>query len=215
LADGIFGVYTEHAVREFQQNAGISGDGIVGDSTFSAIGRLRHAWEGKNVLRTETLSTGFARAAEVLESRAVRLYGSDELAGNVAERISNLAMATTPASLVDCVRTLSDSPDDQTLTIRLTSESPQPREIDQASGVGISDHGEEDQIPQVVYDSDMTINARVATAVGLATELHPQIIIRICYPSVEEVVQGSLTMREEQHIAITLLDALCLAFSKE
>ena len=60
-SDGIFGAYTERAVREFQQNAGINSDGIVWDSTFSAILRLRHAWEGKDPLSTEARALGFAR----------------------------------------------------------------------------------------------------------------------------------------------------------
>ncbi|MDR1014996.1 MAG: peptidoglycan-binding protein [Coriobacteriales bacterium] len=47
VADGIFGVGTEGALREFQHNAGLGADGIAGDSTFSAIQRLRYAWEGK------------------------------------------------------------------------------------------------------------------------------------------------------------------------
>jgi N-acetylmuramoyl-L-alanine amidase len=39
--DGIFGERTERAIRDFQRNAGLVSDGIVGPTTLSALGRLR------------------------------------------------------------------------------------------------------------------------------------------------------------------------------
>jgi N-acetylmuramoyl-L-alanine amidase len=38
--DGLFGVETEHALREFQRNVGIPADGTCGPSTFKALDRL-------------------------------------------------------------------------------------------------------------------------------------------------------------------------------
>ena len=38
--DGLFGVETEHALREFQRNIGVSADGTCGPATFKALDRL-------------------------------------------------------------------------------------------------------------------------------------------------------------------------------
>ncbi|MDR1083156.1 MAG: peptidoglycan-binding protein, partial [Coriobacteriales bacterium] len=140
-ADGIFGAHTERAVREFQQNAGIGSDGIVGDETFSAIDRLRHAWEGKKQLVSEVGSLGFARAAEVLEHMPVRLCGTDEPSRRVAERISNLAMATTPASLVvDTPLVEPENEADRDLfTILLTTEADDATGASGTAGDGVLD----------------------------------------------------------------------------
>ena len=154
-SDGIFGAHTEQAVREFQQNAGLSSDGIVGHTTFSAIDRLRHAWEGKKLLSEGVQVLGFARAAEVLERTSICIYGTDELACSIAERLSNLAMATTSASRVACAVSLEQIPDDFTVRIQLTS-------ID-------AETDEQDSVPLVIYDNDATINARMATALNLIT----------------------------------------------
>ena len=232
IADGIFGAHTEQAVREFQQNAGIGSDGIVGHSTFSAINRLRHAWEGKKLLKYEARTLGFARAAEVLERTPICIYGEDELARRIAERISNLAMATTSASRVVCVQAKEQMANGFRLMIQLTTIEPNVPE--------------QDKIPLVVYDSDETINARMATALGLLSSRQRRIVVFIAvdfdkhYPdkvsgrtlggthdhvsgrtlggthdhipgeNADEVVSSS---SDEQHAAIALLDALCLSFS--
>jgi len=220
IADGIFGAHTEQAVREFQLNAGLSNDGIAGHSTFSAINRLRHAWEGKSPLRYETRALGFARAAEVLERIPICIYGTDELARRIAGRISNLAMATTQASRVTSVQPTEQTPDDSSLMIKLTTVGPAT--------------SEPTSIPLVIYDSDETINARMATALDLAATGKHRIVVFIAIvfsnndaDKEYEKNAGSSSCRisdgisgnalpspsDEQHAAIALLDALCLSFS--
>jgi peptidoglycan hydrolase-like protein with peptidoglycan-binding domain len=202
-ADGIFGGHTERAVREFQRNAGLGSDGIVGDSTFSAIERLRHAWEGKDQLATGTRPLGFARAAEVLESTPIHIRGIDCAARGVAERIANLALATTPGSLVVSAPPTEQLSDGPLLVFDLLSASANG-EGDEPGAAG------RDAVLQVVYDSDATINARMAIAIGLAAGTHPRITVLLACAAAEG---ESLSPREEQHAAIALLDALCLAFS--
>jgi peptidoglycan hydrolase-like protein with peptidoglycan-binding domain len=208
--DGIFGGHTERAVREFQHNAGIGGDGIVGDSTFSAIKRLRHAWEGKEGLAFEGQTLGFARAAEVLEGTAICIYGTDDATRGVAERISNLAQATTATSLVTSV----PSPE-------LVPTGPGPLLVIQLASLPAPDGAERQEpasqhpepagqvtVPQVIYDNDATINARMATAIRLTTGSRPRITVFMgLLPREGE----KLLVREEQHAAVVLLDALCLA----
>jgi len=220
IADGIFGAHTEQAVREFQQNAGIGSDGIVGHSTFSAINRLRHAWEGKKLLKYEARMLGFARAAEVLEKTPICIYGTDELACRIAERISNLAMATTSASRVVCVQAKEQTANGFKLMIQLTTVE--------------TDVPEQDKIPLIAYDSDETINARMATALGLLSSKQRRIVVHIAvdfdrfdpdripdrvscgahdHIHRENADEATPSSSDEQHAAIALLDALCLSFS--
>jgi peptidoglycan hydrolase-like protein with peptidoglycan-binding domain len=93
--DGIFGAFTERALREFQRNAGVSRDGIVGPNTVRAIVNLRHVWEGKDPRAHSAAVTAPARAAEVLERAEIVVIGDDETGRNVAKRLVNLAHATT------------------------------------------------------------------------------------------------------------------------
>lgn len=93
--DGIFGAFTEHAVREFQRNAGLTADGIVGSNTVRTINNLRHVWQGKDAPAHSEARTAPARAAEVLERVQLVVIGEDEVGRSVADRLVNLAHATT------------------------------------------------------------------------------------------------------------------------
>lgn len=96
--DGIFGGFTERATREFQRNAGLPADGIVGVNTVRTITNLRHVWEGKDSRSHSAAHVAPARAAEVLERTSVAVVGEDEVGARVAERLANLALATTASA---------------------------------------------------------------------------------------------------------------------
>jgi peptidoglycan hydrolase-like protein with peptidoglycan-binding domain len=199
LIDGIFGAYTEHAVREFQANVGLAADGIVGNSSFEAIERLRHAWHDKNALTSTPNPLGFARAAKVLEDTSICIFGVDNMARRIAERISNLALATTASSKVTSAQRLSQAPQDSMLMVGLSCPD--------TPGIDKPPHG----IPHVLYDSDDTLPARLRTAIESTPGKQQQRVM------VELITAGDnpqkLTTRQQQHHAIALLDAICLAYS--
>jgi|GEM_PF-1301297 len=120
-SDGIFGAHTERALRDFQLSVGITDDGIAGNTTFDAIERLRHAWEGKEPTSAEGAQMGFARAAEALEKMEACFYGLDEIGRGVASRIANLARATFEGAHVMSADTLEAFPPSNMLMVGVTS----------------------------------------------------------------------------------------------
>lgn len=98
--DGIFGAFTERAVREFQANAGLGVDGIVGDDTARAVENLRHSWQDKATGAHSAAQTSPARSCEGLTRREVVLSASDPRGVEVAERVLNLALANTATARV-------------------------------------------------------------------------------------------------------------------
>lgn len=98
--DGIFGPFTERAVREFQGNLGMPVDGIAGLDTARALRRLEHVWRGKDPASPVGLIPAPARPAEILRRVPLALGVADPCGRAVAERVANLARANEPAALV-------------------------------------------------------------------------------------------------------------------
>lgn len=96
--DGIYGTYTERAVRDFQKNVGQPADGIVGMETVRAVMNLRHIWEGKESRSPSSRKVEAARAAAVLAKADVCVCWLDEAGRLLAERVENLAKASLPDS---------------------------------------------------------------------------------------------------------------------
>lgn len=191
-ADGIFGAYTEDALRKFQMNMGLPTDGIAGAFTYRAIANLHHSWEGKSGPQ-DTVHMGFARAADVLESNALCLFGTDEFTRSVAARMSNLSLATNPASKIISAESLLVAPDSDMLLVHIVLSA------DQAS----------ENVPFVTFDPESTLALRLRSAIGAASTTPPR--ISICLPGTQWEDAGA--GRSAQHFAITLLDALCVALS--
>ena len=191
--DGIFGAFTELALRKFQLNLGLPSDGIAGAYTYEAIRNLHHSWEGKEAVHGSS-HLGFARAADVLEGNALCLFGTSEFTRSVASRMSNLALATNPASKIMSADSLLVAPDENMLLVHIVL--PEERTIE--------------HVPRVSFEDEDTLSLRLETAIGVADAASPSRI------AVE--LPGSMWMdagagRSAQHFAITLLDALCMALS--
>ncbi len=194
--DGIFGAYTEQALRHFQQNMGLPTDGIAGAYTFRAIRNLHHSWEGKPGPK-QIQHLGFARAAGVLESNELCLFGTDEFSRSVAARMSNLALATNPASKIMSADSLLVPPDDSMLLVHIV----------------VKPNKGSENVPLVTFDSEKTLALRLSSAIDAAkqaaTQTSPRIAVEL--PGVQWEDAGE--DRSAQHYAIVLLDALCSALS--
>ena len=193
--DGIFGAFTEDAVRKFQRNMGLPSDGIVGAYTFATLHNLEHSWQGKKPLNTP-LNLGFARASSVLEKNALCLFGTDDFTRGVASRMSNLGLATNPASKVLSADSLLVSPDETMLLVHLVLPG---------------EHVPIERVPRVSFVPDETLALRMAPAINAAyRKSWPRMILELPGTSWEDAGED----RSMQHYAITLLDALCSALER-
>ena len=192
--DGIFGAYTESALRKFQMNLGLFTDGIAGAYTFDALLNLHYSWEGK-ARALATAGLGFARAADVLESQAVCLFGTCEFTRSVASRMSNLALATNPASKVISADSLSVPPTEGMLLVHIV----------------LPESSVSPQVPCVAYEEEATLALRLGSALRAAHQGQGRIAVEL--PGETWIDAGA--GRSAQHFAITLLDALCSALSTQ
>lgn len=189
-ADGIFGAYSERAVREFQRNAGLPADGIVGVETVRAIAALRHVWEGKEPLAHSEARLAPARAAAVLSTVPFAIGGLDGTGERVSGRVVNLAMATSGDSKVVLVDRDGRPPENVRLVLRICG-----------SGTAPASPGR----PVVRAVTADTLLARLITAIAAAAGGCPEVTVEL-----GDAFSGG--EREEQRAAIALLDAVCLAF---
>lgn len=188
VPDGIFGTFTERAAREFQRNAGLAADGIVGHETVSALANLRHVWEGKEPLAHSAAQGGPARACEVLARHDVTLAVADALSASVAGRVVNLALATAASSRLT-VWDAEDGAAQGGLILRLSTDGTVPA-VPGVPQVRIA--GEKDDLPRLV--------AALSTAHGGCGEA-----------VIELDAAAASDEREEQRMAVAVLDALCTA----
>lgn len=190
--DGIFGAFTELALRKFQLNMGLPSDGIAGAYTYAAVRNLHHSWEGKRAVHTSS-HLGFARAADVLEHNALCLFGTQEFTRSVASRMSNLALATNPVSKIMSADSLLVPPDDNMLLVHIVL----PDELT-------------DGVPRVSFENEDMLSVRLATAIEAAEDAS---LARIAVELPGTVWENAGIGRSAQHFAIGLLDALCIALS--
>lgn len=195
IVDGIFGAHTERALREFQANVGIDPDGIAGSLTFDAIQRLQHVWKGKDATPHSAATIGFSRAAAVLEQTEICVFGTSACACQIASRISNLALATTQDSRVTSAESIKGAPSQTMLLIQIA--------LTPSKGTK--------GIPLVAFSDDGALAPRLQTAAKTVISVPRRIEISI--PDAYFADPTNSTPREQQHIAVTLLDAFCVAFA--
>jgi hypothetical protein len=187
--DGIFGAFTERAVRELQRNAGVPVDGIVGAETVRAVASLRHVWEGKEPLSHSAAHLSFARAADVLARTRLVVDGLDDAGMRVAARVINLAMATSDASRISWPPAGEVMETDTALVLRIC-----------AGGTACATPWR-----PVVSSAGEVLASRLMTAMAAVPDSCPDVVIELA----EEVAGDE---REEQRAAIAVLDAVCVVF---
>lgn len=193
--DGSFGPHTEAAVKQFQENVGIFADGMAFQDTFDAILRLQHVWTGKPADGPHPSgSMGFARAAEVLEDRALSIAADDAISRAVASRIWNLAGATTTRSGLKLIGDPNEVAETDDVVFLLTLSEPDAHS--RIANVDIAD--DPDALPQ-----------RIATAISSCSEKPAR--VRLELPGEASNYEGSFTADDAQTFAVQLLDAICTA----
>lgn len=187
--DGIFGPYSERAVREFQRSIGHPEDGIAGLETVRALFSLRHVWEGKDPHTPAVATATPSRRAEVLEGLEISIRAAEPDASDVAERVVNLASAAHPGARVRLVREVGwEEPADVLLV--LTAE---PEAVENLAVVQLG-------------EDSAGAGARLMTAFALTDE-----DCRIVVVDIGDLV--GTDERERQRRAVRLVDALCSALA--
>lgn len=188
--DRIFGPFTERAVREFQRNAGLIGDGIAGEDTLRAITALRHVWEGKDHRSHSAAHAAPVRSCEGLSRFPVVVSGLDEDGALIAARVVNLARAANPDALIEATGPDVDTGDGTALILRLCGH-----------GTAVAVTGQ----PIVRMQPGEDLVGRLLTAINSVKDKCVQVVVemeRSC-PDDEH---------EQQRMAVRLLDALCVIF---
>lgn len=188
--DGIFGSFTERALVEFQRNAGLPADGIAGDDTVGALMALRHVWDGKDASVHSAARPAPARAASVLERVPFAVTGLDAKGTLVAERIVNLASATSPAARCALVGPELEPKPDVVVHLQL-----------HAGGASVAAQG----CPVVRLGDRETLVPRLLTAVQQLRQGSREVVV--------DLTQSALEGEHDlQRAAVWLLDALCFVF---
>lgn len=185
--DGIFGAYTERAVREFQANVGLPADGIAGVDTVGAVDRLRHVWQDKSPHAPAALAVAPARAAQVLRRVSLAVVCTDECGRAVGERIANLALATEPAARISVCSDAADTGADIVLHVRCMGAAPQPG------------------LPVIVLASDGPSEGRFLAAFSVhGVEREAVVMVPETAAADEHAAQSS---------AVSVLDGVCAVLS--
>ena len=181
--DGIFGPFAERAVREFQINTGLPADGIAGPESVRALNNLRHVWGDKEPQAPMQLRQAPARSSGALAGYRIRVTPSGEPGSHVADRLANLASASTPDVLLSVGATSDDGAD---LELR----------------IGRQETGSTAEVPTVAAGDGGDALARRVEAALRSAARPPRAILVDVGTAVEDE-------RALQSIAVGLLDGLC------
>ena len=182
-ADGIFGAFTEGAVRDFQSNTGLGADGIVGPDTVRAIEGLRHVWSDKASRPPAELKAAPARSAAVLREVEVALV-ADGPSSALADRILNLALASEPLSRLSA----SDVGTPALVVELTTSRSGQGRTV-------------------TVREGGEALSRRLAVAVASVDPADPRVVVHVDRPAADEHALQALAVSLLDGLCVGLADA--------
>lgn len=194
--DGIYGIKTEAAVKEFQANVGINPDGIAFQDTFDAIKRLKHVWGDKTAKLTYSAHPSFLRAVSVIERVKIALVGLDPISRNIAGRIWNIAAASSEHAQFYLSSNAKQLEPDTEIVLEIGGEPANP-----SSGIA-----------NVVGDERDSLPARLTTARQSFIDIPAY--IRLVLEDANNY-DGSFTSADAQHHAVEILDALCRAFDAQ
>ena len=202
--DGLYGPHTEAAVREFQSNVGILADGIAFQDTFDAIERLHHVWSGKTASPEFSVPhMGLARAVDVLEGCLIFVGATDPIARSVANRMWNVACATTSEAQVVLVDSIeNETPEELADADLVLVVATAPLEADEQLPPGTVN---------IVVGEETGVLAQRLSASVAASESRPH-RVRIELAPLNRY-DGSVTARHVQTAAIALIDAVCAALA--
>lgn len=183
--DGIFGAFTERAVRDFQSNVAIAADGVVGPETVRALEGLRHSWAGRSAQPPSELRAAPARASAALKGVRVVLASGPSTA-DVAGRVANLAVASEPSAAF--VLTDAAAGGDAGLVVVLVTGDVRA-----------------DRVVRVSAEQDAPTEALAAAVVACVSDGAPMVVVLDDPPTDDRAVQA---------LAASLLDGLCLGLSR-
>lgn len=189
--DGIFGVFTERAVRELQANIGQPADGIAGPETVRAIQQLKHVWGDKDGFAPAALKVAPARAAEVLASAHAALRTLDEAGHEVGGRLVNLALAMQSDASLAILEPGDRVRDDMHVVLHLGAE------VGSAIRPGVP----------VVSAGDADVAALPARLVAALSRQSG------CREAGVQLAGIPAEERAMQRVAVALLDGLCAALA--
>lgn len=200
--DTIFGPETEQALRDCQENLLLTPTGILDDETLDAILRLRHVWEGKRGFLLEGKLPPFARSYEVLERASVCFFGNNESTRAIANRIANLARATTADAGIASAASLETVPGKDMLLIGLEQESSKSKAArEDTVGEGL---------PTVMLTRNPRFVQELTTAILQARDAQNRLTIVLAEQSLELADQSF----KQLQTATLILDMLCSALEQ-
>jgi hypothetical protein len=175
-----------------------------------------------------------------LETTPICVFGTDKATRSIADRISNLALATTPDSQIVSAAFLASGPSPQMFMVglelkplRTTAAMANSRQVNKASAdkklpilVSYKQATVDKGVPKaqpitaategfpwrIPLDS-LTASSDLPARIATAVRLSPPEDRRIQIDIKVPTAKGRLTSAQEQICAVTILDALCAAFA--
>ncbi len=209
--DGLFEHGTEYALHECQENMGLEATGILDNATLTALKRLRHAWEGKRGFPVDDIQALLAvRSVETLENTSICFFGVDESTRAVANRIANLALATTAASKIVSASALATEPGSEMLLIGLEqTELKSSEQVGSGADKPLKPE-EAPDIPVVRAGESLDLEAQCTHALAKARKGSNRIVISISGICAEG---DDSSAASSQKAATIILNALCEALN--